>query len=110
MSEVSGEQATRRHRIARRALVPVTIVGLVALGATGWAAAASNGPTTPTPSVSVPPSPWTGHWTGHGNGWDGHWSGWSGWDGGGAQEALHGDCVSAKPGGGTQTTVFQRGR
>jgi hypothetical protein len=107
MSDVPDRE-TSQHRIARRAVAPVAIAGLLALGATGWAAAASGSPSASKTSTTASPAPDNEHWKGAwGGGRGGHWGGWSG--AGGFQNALHGDCVSAKPGGGTQTTVFQRG-
>jgi hypothetical protein len=88
----------------------LAIAGLVAAGATAWAAT-SSGSSSPASAATAAPSPghsdhWGG-WAGHWGGWSGHWGGWSG--AADFQRALHGECVSAKQGGGTQTTVFQRG-
>ncbi|MFC6937775.1 hypothetical protein ACFQHO_50910 [Actinomadura yumaensis] len=90
---------------------PAAVLGAVGLGATGLAAA-SSGASEPSPGPSASSS----HGTEHGNGWRGGWGGQGGWGGhwggpgaGRFQGALHGECVMAKDGGGTETRVFQRG-
>jgi hypothetical protein len=106
---VDQESESRNQRSRRAllwALAPATIVGAVALGATGWAAASSS-PSAPA-AATASPSPSDGTHHGDWGGWRGHRPGW-GWAGAGFGGALHGECVSAKEGGGTQTTVFQRG-
>lgn len=103
----AGDEGRARRRVARWA-APVAVLGAVGLGATGLAAA-SSGASEPSPGPSASPS----HGTEHGNGWRGGRGGWGGhWGGPGAgrfQGALHGECVMAKDGGGTETRVFQRG-
>jgi len=110
MSEEPDKANRRPRRVLLWAIAPATVVGAVALGATGWAAASSNSATPATVAASPSPSSSDGP---HG-GWGG-WGGWRGhgpgWGGPGARfgGALHGECVSQKDGGGTQTTAFQRG-
>jgi hypothetical protein len=96
-----------RRSLLRWTVVPVAIIGAVAVGVSGWAAASGDSPS-PSPKVSA--SPHAGPWGSRG-GWGGDWGG----DWGsrsrtaGFHGLLHGEAIFAKGGGGTRTMTFQQG-
>jgi hypothetical protein len=109
--------AGARRRLAWRvatgaavvAAVSAAVIGLAAADNTAASAPAAQ-PTTPSPSTSAEDKDrgWPGWWGGGGP-WRGGWGGPWGFFGDGDREALHGEAVVTKEGGGTETWVFQQG-
>src|SRR5436309_11466679 len=91
-------------RLIRRTATGVLVVGAVAVavvslrGSDSGSAAAAPAPAAATSGDH--PGWWGGPWGGGGWGWGGP---------GGYRNALHGEVVVSKDGGGTETIMFQRG-
>jgi hypothetical protein len=104
----AGEMNERTRRLA----VPVAIGAAVAagIGAVVVALGVADGTPAPAAAASQPtttsttskdhdgPGWWRGGW------WGGPWGGWFG-----DRDALHGEIVVTREGGGTETVLFQRG-
>ncbi|WP_433324181.1 hypothetical protein [Spirillospora sp. CA-294931] len=110
---MGSEKEDRRRVVLRWTLAPLTVAGAVALGATGWAATSGSSATTTAAATASPSDKSTEHGKHEGDwkkgSWRGGWGWGGGWGKGGFGGALHGECVSEKEGGGTQTHLFQRG-
>jgi hypothetical protein len=105
MSDTSRINTRLVRRTATGALVvgAVTVAVLSLRGSDGTAAAAAPAPSPSTGTAQDHPGWWGGPWGGGGP-WAGPWGGPAG-----ARNALHGEVVVSKDGGGTETITFQRG-
>jgi hypothetical protein len=98
-------------RWVRRAATGALVVGAVTVAVVslrasdGSAAAAVSNASAPAAAQQDHPGWWGGPWGG-----GGPWAGGAGWGGpAGVRNALHGEVVVSKDGGGTETITFQRG-
>lgn len=108
MSEPTRSPASAsRRRLAWRVGLGTVVVGAATVAVFGLAPAGADPPPASTPGASAGNDhPWTGPpWAGR---WGGPWGGpWGApFD---IRDALHGEVVIAKDGGGTQTMLIQKG-